>query len=83
MSFESGLILHTGDPIIKRKLTGFVYNFGIQHITANSWILLAKLISCLEWYNLCFLIIWSLILLFINVYYHSSLIKDNEDLVIL
>ena len=52
MSFESGLILHTGDPIIKRKLTGFVYNFGIQHITANSWILLAKLISCLEWYNL-------------------------------
>ena len=42
ISSESGLILHTGDAMIKQKLLGFLSIFGIQYITSKSYILLVN-----------------------------------------
>ena len=68
ISFQSDLILHAGDAIIKRKLIGYLPIFGIQYTTGNSCILLAKLTLCLERCDLSSLIIWYLVLLFVNLY---------------
>ena len=55
-----------------------VYYWQVLHM-------LAKLILCLERYNLCSVIILSLVLLFINicVIIFPGLINDNQDLVLL
>ena len=71
--------------MIKRKLTAFLYIFGIQYITAKTCIVLVKMILCLERYNSCSLINQALLLLSINnrCYYHPGLINDSQDLVFL
>ena len=49
--FESGLIIHTVDATINRKLTEFLCIFGTQYIIGKTRILLGTLIFCIKWYN--------------------------------
>ena len=51
----------------KTKTNWIFVHFQIQYVTAQSCILLDKQILCLEMYNWCFLIIWSLVLLSIHL----------------